>query len=123
MSDASKPERVFNFLEASSSACFVERRKLVFPDICAAVIDGMMGVILSLTRTHQGALTAEEEARLQQAQQAAVALHQKRITEEKYHRGVTQTQEHALHASMAERSNRRSRRGDEDGHEEPRRMK
>ena len=38
----------------------------------AAVIDGMMGVILRLTRTHQGALTAEEEARLQQAQQAAV---------------------------------------------------
>ena len=39
------------------------------------MIDGMMGVILWLTKkTHQGTLAADEEAGLQQAQEAAVAL-------------------------------------------------
>ena len=51
----------------------------------AAVIDGMMAVILRLTKTHQSALTAEEEeeSRLQQAQQEAVALREKSKTAEK----------------------------------------
>ena len=36
MSDASKLERVFNFLEAASSACSRVRRRLFSPDISAA---------------------------------------------------------------------------------------
>ena len=36
MKDTSKLERVFDFFEVSSSACFLERRRALFADICAA---------------------------------------------------------------------------------------